>query len=70
MLMIAGSTASGHDEDYRKLLDQMAPVFGPIWTQGMAVPRGGGFDSSNVTLLAQIPLNNFAPLIVDTGSDC
>jgi len=70
MLMLAGTAANGHDEDIRKILDKLPPVYGPIWTQGMATPRGGGFESSNVTLLAHIPLNNFAPLIVDSGSDC
>ena len=70
LLACVGSLANAHDDDIRKLLDKLPPVYGPIWTQGMATPRGGGFASSNVTLLAQIPLNNFAPLIVDSGSDC
>ncbi|MBL4698248.1 MAG: choice-of-anchor B family protein, partial [Phycisphaerales bacterium] len=63
-------TTSAHDDDVRKLLDSMPPVFGDIWTQGMATPRGGGFDSLDVTLLSHIPLNNFAGLSIITGSDC
>jgi len=63
------SAASAHDDDLRKILDQQPPVFGPIWTQGMPTERGG-FDSSNMTLLANIPLNNFAPLVRNSGNDC
>jgi choice-of-anchor B domain-containing protein len=70
LLMLAGTAATAHDEDYRKLLSRLAPVEGPIWTQGMSVARGGNFNSSNVTLLAQIPLNNFAGLDTSSGNDC
>jgi choice-of-anchor B domain-containing protein len=61
--------ANAHDDDLRKILDQQPPVFGPIWTQGMSAERGG-FDSLNMTLLSQIPLNNFAPLVRNSGNDC
>ncbi|MBL4591931.1 MAG: choice-of-anchor B family protein [Phycisphaerales bacterium] len=67
---IAGSSANAHDDDLRKVLDQKPPVFGEIWTQGMTVQRGGGFDSLNMTLLSHIPLNNFAPLARNGGNDC
>jgi choice-of-anchor B domain-containing protein len=65
-----GSIANAHDDDIRKILDQQPAVFGDIWTQGMPVARGGGFDSSNMTLLAHLPLNNFAPLVRGSGNDC
>ena len=70
LALFAGGTANAHDDDVRKLLDNLPPVYGEIWTQGMSVPRGGGFDSLNVTLLSQIPLNNFTGLAVGTGNDC
>lgn len=67
---LAGSTAQAHDDDLRKLLDQKPAVFGEIWTQGMPVQRGGGFDALNMTLLSHIPLNNFSPLVRNGGNDC
>jgi choice-of-anchor B domain-containing protein len=70
LALFAGVTANAHDDDVRKLLDKLPPVYGDIWTQGMSTPRGGGFDSLNVTLLAHIPLNNFTGLSVGTGNDC
>jgi choice-of-anchor B domain-containing protein len=69
------SSSLGHDEDWRKLVDKQPPVFGPIWTADRADqsvdgadPRGL-FDASGVTLLANIPINNFAGSHVD-ANDC
>lgn len=70
LIGFAGSITSAHDDDVRKLLDKQPAVFGDIWTQGMPVARGGGFASSNITLLAQIPLNNFTGVNTASGNDC
>lgn len=70
IVILAGSSASAHDDDVRKILDNLPPVYGDIWTQGMSTPRGGGFDSSNITLLSHIPLNNFPGLSTASGNDC
>jgi choice-of-anchor B domain-containing protein len=70
LVLFAGASVNAHDDDIRKILDNQPPVFGDVWTQGMATPRGGGFDSSNVTLLSHIPLNNFAGLSTASGNDC
>ncbi|MDF1808333.1 MAG: choice-of-anchor B family protein [Phycisphaerales bacterium] len=70
ILACAGSATNAHDDDVRKILDNQPPVYGEIWTQGMATPRSGGFDSSNVTLLSQIPLNNFSGVNTASGNDC
>ncbi|MFG0247153.1 MAG: choice-of-anchor B family protein [Phycisphaerales bacterium JB052] len=67
----AGTLATAHDDDARKLLDRESAVKGPIWT---ATQRGGvdrgGFDSHNITLLSQIPLNNFSGVNTASGNDC
>ncbi len=70
LAMIAGSAAHAHDDDVRKILDNEPPVYGEIWKQGMPVSRNGGFDSSNVTLLSHIPLNNFTGVNTASGNDC
>ena len=67
--LACGSVANAHDDDYRKLLDLQPPVFGPIWTQG-SLETGGVYDFQNMTLLAQIPLNNFTGLNTNSGNDC
>ncbi len=71
-----GSGALGHDEDWRKLADKQAPVFGPIWTSDLADRAAGEdgqargpFASMGVTLLANIPINNFAGFHID-ANDC
>jgi len=66
----AVSTASAHDEDWRKLADKLPPVFGPVWTQGGAQLAAEGnsgdllrarssFNADGVTLNAQFPVNTF-----------
>ncbi|KAA0216499.1 MAG: choice-of-anchor B family protein [Leptolyngbya sp. PLA3] len=55
------------DEDGRKLLDLKPMVPGPIWRLGDGAPRG--FNSSGVTLLSWLPLNNF-PGGHGSGNDC
>ena len=64
------STASAHDDDYRKLLDKQTAVMGPIWTADSETIQRGAFDSLNMTFLAQIPLNNFAGVNSTFGNDC
>jgi len=71
------STANAHDDDYRKLLSKLPPVYGPIWTKSIDPQKlndqqnpNGPFDSSNMTLLAQIPLNNFPGVNTTSGNDC
>jgi len=68
--LACGSVAHAHDDDYRKLLDQVPPVFGPIWTADAENQERGTFDFQNMTLLAQIPLNNFPGLNTVSGNDC
>jgi len=81
LAMLAGalgsSPASAHDDDVRKLLDRLPPVFGPIYRTPAIVPTPvdraepqGGFDAFNMTLLAQIPLNNFPGVNTNSGNDC
>ncbi len=75
--VIAGLSASAlaHDEDWRKLADKQPAVFGPIWTADRpseSVDGGGArglFDAQGVTLLANIPINNFAGFHADSN-DC
>ncbi len=71
LIALAGTSTNAHDDDIRKILDNLPPVYGDIWTQGMSTQRGGIYASSNITLLAQIPLNNF-PGLPSTlaGNDC
>jgi len=68
--------AAAHDDDVRKILDQIPPVFGPIYrapaivaTQVDGVDQQG-FDALNMTLLAQVPLNNFPGVNTNSGNDC
>ncbi|MDF1869132.1 MAG: choice-of-anchor B family protein [Phycisphaerales bacterium] len=68
--LAVGSTANAHDDDYRKLLSQQPPVFGPIWTANDDTQARGLFDMQNMTLLANIPLNNFPGVNVTSGNDC
>ncbi|MBL4810674.1 MAG: choice-of-anchor B family protein [Phycisphaerales bacterium] len=68
--LACGSVANAHDDDYRKLLDQQPPVFGPIWTAGGENQERGLFDFQNMTLLANIPLNNFPGVNTISGNDC
>ncbi len=68
--MLAGTQAGAHDDDVRKILDKLPAVYGPVWMQGMATQRGSEFDSSNITLLAHIPLNNFTGVDSTEGNDC
>jgi choice-of-anchor B domain-containing protein len=71
LAVCAGSIASAHDDDVRKLLDRQSAVKGPIWSADQpSTQRGGGFASSNMTLLAQIPLNNFPGVNTASGNDC
>jgi len=68
-LALAVSAGSAHDEDWRKLVDRMGAVEGPIFMLGDTVERGAGFTSSGVTLLSQIPVNQF-PGNHAEGNDC
>jgi len=72
VLLGIGSDAGAHDEDWRKLVNKLPPVFGPVWTPGV-VPVGEdpsrGFAMQGVTVLSQIPINNFAGFHAD-ANDC
>ncbi|GJM19306.1 MAG: hypothetical protein DHS20C14_15190 [Phycisphaeraceae bacterium] len=59
-LSLAAGLTGAHDEDWRKLLDKIGAVEGPIWTLGDPVARDGGFASSGITCLAHLPPNNFS----------
>ncbi|MEM7623478.1 MAG: hypothetical protein AAF235_09785, partial [Planctomycetota bacterium] len=77
------STATAHDEDWRKLVDQLPPVYGPIYrigTETKGLKSGDAlamassvsapaFSNNGVTLLSNIPLNNFAGS-QSAGNDC
>lgn len=71
----AGGIASAHDDDARKLLDREPAVYGPIWTHS---PRpvsadeqtNAGFSANSMTLLSQVPLNNFPGVNTASGNDC
>lgn len=69
-LALAAGSAIAADPDLRKLEDQLTPVFGDIWRLGDPTPRDGGFDSSGMTCLSRIPLNNFTGLNNTGGQDC
>ncbi|MCR9075009.1 MAG: choice-of-anchor B family protein [bacterium] len=64
----AGSIATAHDDDVRKLLDRQAAVKGPIYSYNGQ--RSGPYAAHNITLLAQIPLNNFPGVNPGSGNDC
>jgi len=68
--LACGSVANAHDDDYRKLLDKQSAVFGPIWSADGENQERGLFDFQNMTLLANIPLNNFAGVNSSFGNDC
>lgn len=71
LAICAGTAANAHDDDVRKLLDRESAVMGPIWTATQrGAQEGGGFDSSNITLLSQVPLNNFPGVNTASGNDC
>ncbi len=60
-LVASPSTVSGQDDDRRKLMDQIVPVYGPL-VSGPLKPENGRiaeFDAHNVTLLSWMPLNLF-----------
>jgi choice-of-anchor B domain-containing protein len=69
-LSLVAGLAIAHDPDLRKLEDKQPPVFGDIYRLGDPVPRSGGFDASGMTLLSQIPLNNFPGVARASGNDC
>jgi choice-of-anchor B domain-containing protein len=52
-------TAGAHDEDWRKLRDQMPAYVGPIVTLHDPGPVDTTFDSLNMTMLSWIPLSEF-----------
>ena len=58
-----------HDDDARKLLDKQAMVPGPVVRLGEQITTGL-FDAQGMTLLAQIPLNNFTGVNSSFGNDC
>lgn len=68
-LVLGVGAASGHDDDWRKLIDRVPAVEGPIWRLGDPVTRDGGFDASGVTCLSHLPLNTFG-LGSASGNDC
>ncbi|MEM1185461.1 MAG: choice-of-anchor B family protein [Planctomycetota bacterium] len=61
----AAATATGHDEDWRKLADKLPAIFGPVWSLGQQVDsdvflrNNDTFDADGVTCNANIPVNNF-----------
>lgn len=67
LFLLAGVARA--DEDLRKIDQRQPPVFGEIYRLGESTPRGG-FESSGMTLLSHIPLNNFAGVARATGNDC
>ena len=71
LIVASGSVVNAHDDDIRKILDNLPPVYGDIWSLDDNNQRGGGFPSSNVTLLSHIPLNNFFGVnSTASGNDC
>lgn len=70
LALCAGSLAVAHDDDVRKLLDREDMVPGPVFTLGDSVQRSGPFAASNMTLLSNIPLNNFNGVDSSFGNDC
>jgi choice-of-anchor B domain-containing protein len=67
LFLLAGVARA--DEDLRKIDQRQPPVFGEIYRLGESTPRGG-FESSGMTLLSHIPLNNFAGVARSMGNDC
>lgn len=71
LILCAGSVASAHDDDVRKLLDREPMVPGPIFSlDSDSSGRGAPFDANNITLLSQVPLNNFTGVNSASGNDC
>lgn len=73
LALLCGGVANAHDDDVRKLLDRLPAVPGPIWSlaqQPEGARSSGPFASSNVTLLSQVPLNNFPGVNTGSGNDC
>ena len=68
-LTLSAGLALG-DEDLRKLTSVQPPVTGDIWRLGDPTPRSGLFDASGMTLLSQVPLNNFPGVNRASGNDC
>ncbi len=72
LLGAVAATSIAHDEDWRKLADKLPAFNGPI-VQGkdaqLLMDQRASFTSSNVTLQAWIPLNNFQGNPA-SGNDC
>jgi choice-of-anchor B domain-containing protein len=68
LALVAGIAVS-HDEDWRKLADREAPVWGPMQTQVTGFAEGDTFDADGVICNAWIPLNQFG-LNSTSGNDC
>ncbi len=69
-IAFAAGAVSAADPDLRKLKDKLTPVHGDIWRLGDPIPRDGGFDSSGMTCLSRVPLNNFTGVNSQLGNDC
>ena len=77
LALVAGGltlSASGHDEDWRKLRDREEAFVGPIVTidtlqHHKGAPQPDMFDSENMIMLAWIPLSEF-PGGHGSGNDC
>lgn len=78
LLVLAGTaaTASAHDEDWRKLLDRLPPLFGEVYRAGDVNEDGvalnstlGSLPTDNVTVLSHFPLNTM-PGSPSVGNDC
>src|SRR5690606_32469852 len=68
--LLVGLAGTAHaDEDLRKLAGRRPAELGPIYRLGDPAPRGG-FESSGVTLLSHVPLNQFAGVVRGMGNDC
>lgn len=67
---LASNPSAAADPDLRKLDDRQPPVTGPIYRLGDGTGPRGGFDSSGMTLLAHLPLNNFTGVARSAGNDC
>ncbi|MEL6329695.1 MAG: choice-of-anchor B family protein [Planctomycetota bacterium] len=71
--LVLVAIAEAHDEDWRKLADRLPAFRGPIVTTGHGFPgssrAAAGQSPTGVTLLSQVPLNNFAGNQA-AGNDC
>jgi choice-of-anchor B domain-containing protein len=68
-LWLAAGTLTAHDEDWRKLADREAPVYGPVQSLSIGFLEDGDFDADGVICNAWIPLNNFGLNSLE-GNDC